>query len=148
MLSDFNLEHYAGLNAQPAQTVRPVANELRREQPTRAMDYGINTENDAREVVIKVVERVAERGIDITGGYRQWLSIGFGLAQLMDEEGRYYFHRLSQYSAKYNQRDTDRQYTNCLRHANGSATYRSVLHYAEQNGISIRDITRVLHHGT
>lgn len=95
-------------------------------------------DDDAREVVLQTVKEASMRGIDITGGYKQWLGIGFGLAQLYGEEGRTLYHELSRHSPKYTAEATDRQYDACLRNGNGSCTYKSILHYAENAGISIK----------
>lgn len=99
---------------------------------------------DAKAMVLAIINKVEERGIDITGDYEQWRNIGFGLVQLFGEEGREYFHRLSCFSSKYDQRYADEQYTAYTRSSNGTVTYKSMLHYAEQAGISIADIAREL----
>ena len=93
--------------------------------------------DDAPIVVRQVVDEVSRRGIDITGDYKQWLAIGFGLAKLYGKEGRELYHAVSRPSPKYDAQDCDQQYTKCLNHPNGSATYKSLLYYAEQAGITI-----------
>lgn len=97
---------------------------------------------DAKAMVLAIINKVEERGIDITGDYEQWRNIGFGLVQLFGEEGREYFHRLSRLSSKYDKLYADEQYTAYTRSSNGTVTYKSMLHYAEQAGISIADIAR------
>lgn len=128
-LNNFDLSRYT--SAEPAQENKTTAvTATEGTSPTDSAD-------DSREVVRQTVDEVCRRGLDITGGYKQWLSIGFGLAQLYGEEGRSMYHDLSRHSAKYSEADTDRQYDQCLRSGNGSCTYKSLLHYAENAGVEV-----------
>ena len=126
-LNNFDLSRYT--SAEPVQKTTAPA--------TAGTSAHTDSADDSREVVRQTVEEVCRRGLDITGGYKQWLSIGFGLAQLYGEEGRSMYHDLSRHSAKYSQADTDRQYDQCLRAGNGSCTYKSLLHYAELAGVEV-----------
>lgn len=128
-LQDFNLNYWTRMG-QSAQNQKTAVSSPSSPVTTDFTD-------DAPIVVRQVVEEVSRRGIDITGDYKQWLSIGFGLADLYGEDGRELYHAVSRPSPKYDARECDRQYTNCLRHTNGSASYKSLLYYAEQSGITI-----------
>jgi len=70
--------------------------------------------NDAYKVEA-ILTQIESNGIDITDGYNRWFSLGCSFAAGFGEDGRYYFHRVSQFHPEYNQALTDRQYTHCVR---------------------------------
>lgn len=70
--------------------------------------------NDLRKVE-RCCNIIREHRIDITGGYEDWLAVGSALASL-GEEGRYYFHLVSSMNDQYSSAETDRKFTNLLRH--------------------------------
>lgn len=76
---------------------------------------------------------------DITGDYKQWLTIGFAIANTYGENGINYYHLISKYSQSYNANDTERQYKHCLKYNNGKITINSFYYYCKLNGIQIHD---------
>jgi hypothetical protein len=61
------------------------------------------------------VEQIKLRGVDITGDYKQWVELGFALANTLGEAGREIYHAISVYSPTYGRgRTPDEQYTLCL----------------------------------
>lgn len=70
---------------------------------------------------IKRIERIETAEIDITQEYNDWLKIGFALANEFGEDGRKYFHRISEFNAEYNYSECDKQYTHCLKAENQKA---------------------------
>lgn len=48
------------------------------------------------------VEQIEEKGIDITGGYATWYTIGCSIASAFGNRGYELFNRLSAFSSKYN----------------------------------------------
>lgn len=91
--------------------------------------YGSNTGSD----VERLISEIQSRGIDITGGYQQWLEIGAAIASEFGESGRSYFHAVSQYSTKYDQKATDRKYTDAMKMRNFNIS--TLFYYAKQHGI-------------
>ena len=67
----------------------------------------------------RYVDKIVEKEIDITGGYDIWFQIGCALANELQEEGREYFHAVSQFHPNYSEVATDRQFNRCL-----STTYQ------------------------
>jgi hypothetical protein len=66
--------------------------------------------------VKRCVELITAKGEDITGGYEQWLEIGFALANTFGESGRDIYHSISVFSNEYGKgRSPDEQYSYCLR---------------------------------
>ena len=60
--------------------------------------------------VAKCVEKILYARIDITAGYKDWLSVGFSLASL-GENGRDFFHAVSSIYPGYNRDQCDRKFT-------------------------------------
>jgi len=85
-----------------------------------------------------VVNEMVKANISCVEDYRDWLSIGFGLADQFGEGGRQYFHLLSSCSSKYEQSMCDRQFTHCLRHngSTGKITIATIYWFAKQAGIN------------
>lgn len=66
---------------------------------------------DADESKIAALTKIIESSqIDITRNYYDWISIAGALANILGENGRSYFHRLSQFYNNYDPVDTDVQY--------------------------------------
>jgi predicted P-loop ATPase len=87
----------------------------------------------------EVVQKMVQQGVSCVDDYRDWLAVGFGLADHFGEAGRQYFHSLSSCSSKYEQSMCDRQYTHCLRHNSntGKITIATIYWFAKQAGINI-----------
>ena len=86
-----------------------------------------------------VINEMVKANVSCVEDYRDWLSIGFGLADQFGEAGREYFHSLSSCSQKYERSMCDKQYTHCLR-SNGNTgkiTIATIYWFAKQAGINI-----------
>lgn len=70
-----------------------------------------------RSDALQQIALIEQQGVDITGDYRSWFSIGCELAATFGTEGRELYHRISRYHPQYTARDTDYQYTKCLEFA-------------------------------
>ncbi len=90
-------------------------------------------ENDV-ECVVGEIER---RAIDITSDYKDWVSLGFALADGLGERGRSYYHRISRFYPGYQEGETDRQYSHCLQSHGSGITISTFFHLAQQAGVSI-----------
>uniref|UniRef100_UPI0040489371 DUF3987 domain-containing protein n=1 Tax=Algoriphagus sp. TaxID=1872435 RepID=UPI0040489371 len=75
--------------------------------------------NGTTAQVEEVIEQIEAIGVDLTSAYSDWVKIGFAFADQFGEQGREYFHRVSQMYPNYSREECDRQYTNCL-NSNGS----------------------------
>ena len=73
---------------------------------------------DNKSRVEAIIKQIEGNGTDITGSYGEWLRVGFAFAHEFREHGREYFHRVSRFYPAYNQEETDRQFTRCLREYN------------------------------
>lgn len=92
-----------------------------------------------------VFAQIADRRSDITGGYQQWLSICFAIADHYGQGGLDRFVAVSQYSEKYDRDSCERHYAIALkRNVSKKVTIATLLYYAKQAGINIvSDKTRV-----
>ena len=67
------------------------------------------------EEVDEVIKRLEEKRMDITSAYKDWIDIGFALSEEFGENGREFFHRVSRMYSKYDEKETDSQYSSCLK---------------------------------
>jgi hypothetical protein len=96
-----------------ARAVRPYKQGDNREQSTSKNKN--NYEND----IEKIVRDIERRSLDITDDYHNWMLVAMALAGTCGSAGEEYFHRISQYSSKYDNKEAHRMYQSCLRNNNG-----------------------------
>ena len=93
-----------------------------------------------------ITDIIASRHIDITCGYQNWLSLGFALAEGLGEDGREFFHELSQMNADYNATECDKKYTSCLKGSskgNGNGiTINTFFKMAKDAGVNLSEIAK------
>lgn len=99
-------------------------------QPSRPR-YSFTDDTDER--VYMACMEIKRRHIDMTENYDDWINLGFSLASL-GEEGREYFHIVSQQNPKYSQRETDRKFDGFLR-GNGRIGIGTFFHYCKLFGV-------------
>ena len=83
----------------------------------------------------ELVSEICRCSIDITRDYGAWFGVGCALANELGESGRDYYHQLSQFHPKYNQTETDKQFTACMRKSGKSSTLGLVFSMAEAQGV-------------
>ena len=97
--------------------------------------------SDKLDDVERLTQAIERKRIDITADYARWRNIGFALASGLGENGRDYFHRLSQFYPQYREKDTDAQYDKCMRAKGTGITLASLFQYAKEDaGIIISPI--------
>lgn len=88
---------------------------------------------------IRLLNRIIDSGIDITDSYEDWVKVAFGIANSLGEEGRPYFHSISQASQKYRYSEADKLYSSAIRRESQGRgnvkTKRSVYQIAADYGI-------------
>lgn len=89
--------------------------------------------DDTDERVYMACMEIKRRHIDMTENYDDWINLGFSLASL-GEEGREYFHIVSQQNPKCSQRETDRKFDGFLR-GNGRIGIGTFFHYCKLFGV-------------
>ncbi len=99
-------------------------------------------QTDTEAEICEVARRIIERGVDITAGYSNWLTLGFALADALGEGGRSLYHELSAMNGGYNHSECDRQYTACLKGHGRGVTIRSFFQMAKNGGIDLAEMAR------
>ncbi len=84
-----------------------------------------------------VLQQIEARHVDITGGYDEWYKIGWSLISKYGENARGYFHRISQFSEKYDANDADKKFKYLLQTLPQSITIASFYYYAKLAGLEI-----------
>ena len=91
--------------------------------------------------VEKVVDQITTHKIDITGGYDDWLKLGFALASEFGLGGLGYFHKISQYSPTYDPHTCEKQYEACCRDTGVSkASIKTFFGMAKDYGLDIKPV--------
>jgi len=98
--------------------------------------YKTASGKDTRARVEKYVNAIVKKAIDITDNYKNWLNVGFALANEFGETGRQYFHEVSRCYPKYNYSDADKKYTGLLKNNKGGISIGSFFHLCKEHGIS------------
>ena len=97
--------------------------------------------SDKLDDVERLTQAIERKRIDITANYGRWRNIGFALASALGENGRDYFHRLSQFYPHYSEKEADAQYDKCMRAKGSGITLASLFQYAKEDaGIIISPI--------
>ena len=124
----FNLEAtpYTKIQTRKPDTYTPRSN--------RAQDAGSDGEK-----VEAIVRQIEARRLDITDGYKHnWFALLCSLATL-GEAGRDFAHRISQFHPEYNSRETDKQFTDCLKWSKRRDGLETFFKRAKDNQIYYRE---------
>lgn len=68
----------------------------------------------------RITTEIESRKIDVTADYERWMVLGFSIATSFEEDGRDYFHRLSQFNDEYDFDECDKKYDNFLETKSGT----------------------------
>ncbi len=90
------------------------------------------------EDVEYVIQQIEAYQCDLTQYYADWINLGFSFAHEFGEAGRDYFHRISRFYLKYDVRECDRQYDQCLKGRRTGRTIASFFYYARMAGMEIQ----------
>ena len=94
----------------------------------------------ARTDFDNIIKQIQLNRTNIAESYDEYLKIGFALCDKFGEEGRMYFHIISQQSQKYDFNAVDKQYTYCLNHKGASfrdAKISTFYYYCKNAGLQI-----------
>jgi len=81
---------------------------------TRSTENSLPYSSDF-EKVERLVRQIEQKGIDITTDYNDWFAIACNLASTFGENGREYFHRISQFHPDYTLDKTNRKFSDALK---------------------------------
>lgn len=83
-------------------------------EPRQAVNYGCFNGDDTLSRVSECCEQIERLGMDITGDYNSWFTVGCALASL-GEAGRQFFHVCSSQNKGYSHAECDKKFDNLLR---------------------------------
>lgn len=104
-----------------------------KERQIKKIDTFIYSDHDFDNVMYEI----RSRRMNLCENYHDWLRIGFALADKFGEAGRSAFHEISQYSSKYDGRQCDRQYDNCIKGNGDGITISTFFYYCKEAGLPI-----------
>ena len=93
--------------------------------------------DDTRDKVESLISKIQQQRIDITPGYENWISLAFALEDEFGENGRQYFHAISEFNSGYDKRDCDRQFTKCVKHRGRGISIGTFFHKCREYGITL-----------
>jgi hypothetical protein len=118
-------------------TVFELCDEPKKPKP-RPFDLSTDADTD-RQRVEACIQEILQQRTYIGDSYSEWYAIGCGLANTFGENGRYYFHLISQHYSGYQPTSTDKQFTACLK-AKSKATLGTFFHLCQQQGIEWKEL--------
>ena len=121
----------------PSEWRNPINSESPISPKSSKSSISPNAKFNLTEEVEELTKAIESAGIDITSGYKNWLKLGFALADGLGEDGRQYFHRLSRFYPSYNASEADEQYTKCIKGKRNDVTYHTLFFLAKEYGITI-----------
>jgi len=89
-----------------------------------------------------VGQELARRGCSIADDYRDYLKLGFALANGLGCEGRSLYHMLCSMSPKYRAADCEQKWQECMHKADGRTSIATYYHMARQAGIDISAVAK------
>lgn len=98
----------------------------------KSIEY-VYTPGDFKEIV----EEIISKNIDICSNYEEWRKAGFAISDQFGEDGRGYFHKISEVSGKYNFRLCDKQYTAFIKAGKSGISINSFYYLAKEKGVKI-----------
>jgi hypothetical protein len=101
------------------------------------VEYQTNLKRQTVDIE-KLIAEIQAKKIDITPSYTEWIRVGFALCTTFGENGRKYFHLISEHYPKYSFEENEKTYTNLLKRNNGTTKFGSLLFIANAHGISTK----------
>ncbi|WP_397444836.1 BT4734/BF3469 family protein [Polaribacter sp. R77954] len=114
-------------------------NQVLKEEKKKPFSYNhfvTNHSESTKNKVEKCINLIQSKRIDITASYDNWFSIGCSIANEFGETGRVYFHIISRINEKYSEKETDKQYSHCLKNTY-NYSIATLYYYCKLNNIHI-----------
>ena len=87
-----------------------------------------------------VAKELIRMGANIAEDYRDYVRLGFALANGLGSEGRDLYHMLCAHSTKYRMRDCERKWQECLSKSDGRTSIATFYHMARQAGVELKEL--------
>ena len=89
-----------------------------------------------------VARELVRKGGNIADDYRDYLKLGFALANGLGSDGRELYHMLCAQSSKYRSVDCERKWQECMSKADGRTSIATFYHMARMAGVDISEVAR------
>ncbi|GAB3805541.1 BT4734/BF3469 family protein [Spirosoma humi] len=89
------------------------------------------------EDIEHVISQIESRQLNLTDSYDDWFKMGFAFVAGYGANGREFFHRVSQFSPKYEPEECNKQYDYLLRYGAKQITIATFYHVAKSAGLDI-----------
>ena len=83
------------------------------------------------------IREVVQKGTDVAPDYETYRNLGFALADGFGDQGRDYFHSLCSVSPKYNSKQANRQFDQCLKNRKTGITVGTFYWMLKDAGVNI-----------
>lgn len=87
-----------------------------------------------------VCDELMLMGANIADDYRDYLRLGFSLAEGLGSDGHDIYHALCSQSGKYRYDDCERKWQECLSKKNGSVTIATYYKMAQDAGVDLKEV--------
>jgi hypothetical protein len=87
-------------------------------------------------------DELLRQGANIAESYDDYVRLGFSLAHGLGAEGRDLYHALCRQSAKYNERDCEKKWHECMSKNDGRITIATFYKMAQGSGVDLSAISR------
>jgi hypothetical protein len=101
--------------------------------------YSTKIENPDISQLDKLLDVINNKRIDITGKHSNWLKIAFALSNI-GEQGRTYFHQISQYYPEYNYEKCNKLFDDTASNNDGRTKIATIFHIAKDYGVLVNPI--------
>ena len=92
-----------------------------------------------------VTHELIRIGANIAEDYRDYVRLGFALANGLGSRGRDLYHMLCAHSTKYRMSDCERKWQECLHKTDGRTSIATFYHMAREAGVDISAVAKKYH---
>ncbi len=96
----------------------------------------VYSKNEEENKVADIIRQLTAKRIDLLDSDDKKLEIGLSIVNTLGENGRKYYHKLSQITPKYNAKETDTFYSDLIQNNKNHITLATFIHYAKEAGIT------------
>ncbi|WP_052444695.1 BT4734/BF3469 family protein [Flammeovirga sp. OC4] len=110
---------------------------IKRETQKTPLQYRSSPRSVGDITIETLIHKIESSKKDITSERSDWIKIAFALANELNESGREYFHRISQFYENYSPAEVDKTYSYCLRANKGKINLGTIYHIAKQHQVML-----------
>lgn len=114
-------------------SIKFIPKEVKRFKEPKIADYAFHQDD-----FDYILEQIRDRSIDLCQeDYFRYMRIGMSIAAHFQEYGRDKFHFICSFGSKYNEKNTDRDYTGFIKNGENKLTIATLYYYVKDAGLSI-----------